>query len=185
MSEESIKIYFSADTYNSIEEFKKDVLANFTTILTELSAIFYVDRHIDVDNFKPLFKTETVYKVAHHISSKTINYVLILNQPHFKLKDNIFVGDLQLKDITLNQHFELDHINLQYFLSDVCVKPHVFELIKIKHSVKEQDNDIRVQYGIDSSNNEQLVINGPLKEAVDQAVILFQKVKTNLMEKSV
>jgi len=88
MSEESIKVYFSTDTYSSIEEFKKDVLANFTTILTELSAIFHVDRHIDVDNFKPLFKTETVY-------------------------------------------------------------------------------------------------NGSLKEAVDQAVILFQKVKTNLMEKSV
>jgi hypothetical protein len=101
------------------------------------------------------------------------------------LKENIFVGDLQLKDITLNQQFELDHINLHYFLSDVRVKPHVFELIKIKHSLKEQDNDIRVQYGMDSSNNEQVVVNGSLKDAVDQAVILFQKVKTNLMEKSV
>lgn len=185
MSEESIKVYFSADQYNSIEDFKKDVLVNFKTILAELSAIFHVDSHIDVDNFKPLFKTETVYKVAHQLSIKSINYVLILNQPSLKLKDSIFVGDLQLKDITLNQHFELDHINLHYFLSDVHVKPHVFELIKIKHSVKDQDNDIRVQYGMDSSNNEKLVINGPLKEAVDQAVILFQKVKTKLMEKSV
>jgi hypothetical protein len=177
MSEESIKIYFSADTYNSIEEFKKDVLANFTTILTELSAIFHLDSYIDIDYFKPLFKTETVYKVEHHLSSKSINYVLILNQPNFQLKDNIFVGDLQLKDITLNQQFELDHINLHYFLSDVRVKPHVFELIKIKHSVKEQDNDIRVQYGMDSSNNEKLVINGPLKEAVTHAIIMFQRLK--------
>jgi hypothetical protein len=177
MSEESIKVYFSADQYNSIEEFKKDVLVNFKTILTELSAIFHINTHIDVDNFKPLFKTETVYKVEHHISSKSIDYVLILNQPHFKLKDNIFVGDLQLKDITLNQKFELDHINLHYFLSDVCVKPHVFELIKIKHSVKEQDNDIRVQYGMDSSNNEKLIVNGTLKEAVDQAVSMFQRLK--------
>lgn len=177
MSEESIKVYFSADQYNSIEEFKKDVLVNFKTILTELSAIFHINTHIDVDNFKPLFKIETVYKVEHHISSKSIDYVLILNQPHFKLKDNIFVGDLQLKDITLNQKFELDHINLHYFLSDVCVKPHVFELIKIKHSVKEQDNDIRVQYGMDSSNNEKLIVNGTLKEAVDQAVSMFQRLK--------
>jgi hypothetical protein len=177
MSEESIKVYFSADQYNSIEEFKKDVLVNFTTIFTELSAIFNVDSHIDVDNFKPLFKTETVYKVTHHISSKSINYVLILNKSNFKLKENIFVGDLQLKDITLNQQFELDHINLHYFLSDVRVKPHVFELIKIKHSIKEQDNDIRVQYGMDSSNNDKIMINGPLKEAVDQAFSMFKRLK--------